>query len=79
MLSKAGGLQSPGVTFVPYCKTEFVLRVPAHSELRWRDVVESFAEFASQLVGPLRTLRISVTVGSRVEPVECKASCNCVL
>jgi hypothetical protein len=48
-------------------------------ELCRRDVVEPLAELAPQLVGPTRALRITVAVGSRVEPIECKASCKRVL
>ena len=56
-----------------YCEllTEF--------KLGWRHVVKPFAELASQGVGPTSLLRISVALGSRVEPVERKPSCKRVL
>ena len=43
------------------------------------DVVEGLAELAAERVGPAGVSRISVALGSRVEPVERKASCNRVL
>jgi hypothetical protein len=49
------------------------------SELCRRDVVEPLAKLSSQLVGQARSLRISVAVGNRVEPIERKASCKRVL
>jgi hypothetical protein len=50
-----------------------------HLKLCRRYVVEPFAKFAAQAVGPARLVRISVALGSRVEPVERKAACKRIL
>ncbi len=50
-----------------------------YAKLRRRHVVEALAQLAPQLVGQARSLRISVALGKRVEPVERKASCKRIL
>jgi hypothetical protein len=66
-------------------KFDFLFLPHSHSsfhicfEFRRRHIVEPFAQLAPQFVGQARSLRISVAVGKRVEPIESKASCKRIL